>query len=561
MGKFKHPIHIYGAVALGVGSAVRRIGNGRSVTKAVRLAVAFYLLWLGFPSVGFANRSIVKNTIGIQQQATIKAGKSSSKIPQTKVGSAKTSVVTKKIASQSSSPSAALKPVRKDTATKIIPQKQFQKITKTSMKVLKTVVPKSTLPKNQTVASKTTTAKSVAIISKKGAAMVPSKAFIQKSPVASKVKAQASSNASSTKVLLKSLQAVPPKQNTSKAILKPSAIQPKTSIPSTSGGICKLSPALPVKPAHSAFPVNTSVRLSDVAKQLRLTYSVKGQSIVLSDGRHCFEFQSGTKEAIFERIKIFLSYPIEAQPIPTMQLKKQVHQLRSVSPEYLIRTADVETVIKPLLFPKNFVKKRVKIIVIDPGHGGKADGTVQNGVKEKLLTLKTSQLLASKLEKLEKGYRYTVHLTRNKDTDVSLSQRSEDANNNHADLFISIHYNSAPSEQARGIEIFTFPLTGCPSSDHVVTKEFVPMPINAFDGQNSLLGWSVQEKIIRSIGSVDRGVKRKHLGVLRELNCPGILIECGFLSNPKEAKACNSADYQEKLTQAIANGIRAYNGG
>ena len=92
------------------------------------------------------------------------------------------------------------------------------------------------------------------------------------------------------------------------------------------------------------------------------------------------------------------------------------------------------------------------------------------------------------------------------------------------------------------------------------TKEFMPMPINAFDGQNSLLGWQIQSKIIQRTGAVDRGVKRQRLKVLRKLNCPGILIECGFLSNPEEAKACNTDNYQQKLTQAIADGIRAYNG-
>ena len=243
-------------------------------------------------------------------------------------------------------------------------------------------------------------------------------------------------------------------------------------------------------------------------------------------------------------------------PMPTTRLKKLAHQLRLVTPEYRIRTADVESILKPLLFPQNFVKRRAKTIVIDPGHGGKAEGTVQNGLEEKLLTLKTAQLLAGKLRSMG----YIVYLTRTSDIDVSLSQRSLFANMKHADLFVSVHYNSAPSEQARGIEVFGFPLAGSPSSDHIVTKEFNSMPINAFDGQNSLLGWQVQQKIIQNTGSVDRGVKRKRLGVLRELNCPGILIECGFLSHPTEAKACNSADYQEKLTRAIADGIRAYNG-
>ncbi|MBR1843743.1 MAG: N-acetylmuramoyl-L-alanine amidase [Opitutales bacterium] len=519
------------------------------------LAIVFFSwLWGGFPNIAFAERSAVKNVVGTREQATVKAGKSSLKVSQTKAGAAKTQA-TKKISSQSAPPSAALKSVRKDTATKIIPQKQFQKTTTSSMTVLKTASPKSALSKNSAAISKTTTAKSSAIISKKGTT-ASSKTSVQKSPIVPKVKTQASSNTFNTKGTLKSSQAASPKQTAFKTASKPSITQPKPSVSGTSGGTCKPSPALPVKSTQPAFSLNTSVRLSDVAKQLRLKYSANGQSIILCDGRHRFEFRSGTKEAMFDGIKIFLSFPIETPPMPTTRLKKLAHQLRLVTPEHRIRTADVENILKPLLFPQNFVKKRAKTIVIDPGHGGKAEGTVQNGLKEKLLTLKTAQLLAGKLRSMG----YVVHLTRTTDADVFLSQRSAFANMKHADLFISIHYNSAPSEQARGIEVFAFPLAGYPSSDQVVTKEFNSMPINAFDGQSSILGWQVQKKIIPNTGSIDRGVKRKRLGVLRELNCPGILIECGFLSHPTESKICNSADYQEKLTRAIADGIRAYNG-
>ena len=507
------------------------------------LAIVFFSwLWGGFPSVAFAGQSTVKNAVGTQKQATVKAGKSSLKIPQTKAGITKASVVTKKVVSPSASQKFA--------------QKQPQKITKAPTTVSNTAFPKVALSKTQTVASKTKTAKSVAITSKKGTT-APSKTSVQKSPIVPKVKTQASSNTFNTKGTLKSPQAVPLKQTALKVTPKQSVIQPKTTVPSTSGGVRALSPVLAAKPIMPAFSLNTSVRLSDVAKQLRLKYSANGQSIILCDGRHRFEFRSGTKEAMFDGIKIFLSFPIETPPMPTTRLKKLAHQLRLVTPEHRIRTADVENILKPLLFPQNFVKKRAKTIVIDPGHGGKAEGTVQNGLKEKLLTLKTAQLLAGKLRWMG----YVVHLTRTTDADVFLSQRSAFANMKHADLFISIHYNSAPSEQARGIEVFAFPLAGYPSSDQVVTKEFNSMPINAFDGQSSLLGWQVQKKIIQNTGSVDRGVKRKRLAVLRELNCPGILIECGFLSHPTESKICNSADYQEKLTRAIADGIRAYNGG
>ena len=507
------------------------------------LAIVFFSwLWGGFPNIAFAERSIVKNFVGTQEQVTAKAGQGSLKIAQTKSGITKASVITKKVTSPSVLPKFA--------------QKQHQKITKTSTTVSKTAFPKASLSKTQSVASKTTTAKNVAVTSKKSTAVASSKVPVQKSTVASNVKAQASSNTFNTKGTLKSPQAVPLKQTALKVTPKQSVIQPKTTVPSTSGGVRALSPVLAAKPIMPAFSLNTSVRLSDVAKQLRLKYSANGQSIILCDGRHRFEFRSGTKEAMFDGIKIFLSFPIETPPMPTTRLKKLAHQLRLVTPEHRIRTADVENILKPLLFPQNFVKKRAKTIVIDPGHGGKAEGTVQNGLKEKLLTLKTAQLLAGKLRSMG----YVVHLTRTTDADVFLSQRSAFANMKHADLFISIHYNSAPSEQARGIEVFAFPLAGYPSSDQVVTKEFNSMPINAFDGQSSILGWQVQKKIIPNTGSIDRGVKRKRLAVLRELNCPGILIECGFLSHPTESKACNSADYQEKLTRAIADGIRAYNG-
>ena len=514
-------------------------------SSVLRFAITIFLwLWVNFPNVAFAERSVVKNVVGTRKQAIVKAGQGSLKITQTKAGATQAFVMTKKATSPSVSQKFA--------------QKQPQKITKTSTTVSKTAFPKVALSKNPVAASKTTTAKSSAITFKKGTA-ISSKASVQKSTVSSNVKAQASSNTFNTKGTLKSPQAVPLKQTALKVTPKQSVIQPKTTVPSTSGGVRALSPVLAAKPIMPAFSLNTSVRLSDVAKQLRLKYSVNGNTILLSDGKNknCFEFQSSTKEAKFNGIKIFLSFPIEKQSVPMTRIKKLVHRLELLTEEYRIRTADVESILKPLLFPQNFVKKRAKTIVLDPGHGGKAEGTVQNGLKEKLLTLKTAQLLAGKLRSMG----YVVHLTRTTDTDVSLIQRSAFASMKHADLFISIHYNSAPSEQARGIEVFAFPLAGSPSSDQVVTKESNSMPINAFDGQNSLLGWQVQQKIIQNTGSVDRGVKRKRLGVLRELNCPGILIECGFLSNPDEAKACNSADCQEKLTRAIADGIRAYNGG
>lgn len=294
--------------------------------------------------------------------------------------------------------------------------------------------------------------------------------------------------------------------------------------------------------------------LSHFAKQNGLKYVCKGTQVQLSNEKHRLVFTVGTKETILDGVKVFLSFPVDLQQASVSGFRKIVHRLQWIAPEYRIRTVDAQYVIKPILSSQGLRQKIVKRIVIDPGHGGKADGTVQNGLKEKTLTLRTARLLAEKLRRM----RYLVELTRTTDIDVSLTQRSYFANVRHADLFVSIHYNSAPSQKACGIETYAYPIEGTPPTHQVLPKDQTVADINRFNAQNAQLAWSVQKQIVSILKPVDRGVKRMYLGVLKNLKRPGILIECGFLSNPNEAKACTHSAYQEKLTRAIAEGIRAY---
>jgi N-acetylmuramoyl-L-alanine amidase len=198
------------------------------------------------------------------------------------------------------------------------------------------------------------------------------------------------------------------------------------------------------------------------------------------------------------------------------------------------------------------------VIVIDPGHGGSNTGTrsILDGRFEKEFTLDWAKRLAPLLE--TNGW--TVFLTRTNDTDVSLSNRVAFAEAHHADLFISLHFNSAsPDKKQNGLETYCLTPTGMPST---LTRGFSDiwsenLPNNSFDAQNLQLAVKLHSALLRATGEEDRGVRRaRFIGVLRGQKRPAILIEAGYLSNPHEAKMIESADYRQKLAEAFANAFK-----
>lgn len=174
-------------------------------------------------------------------------------------------------------------------------------------------------------------------------------------------------------------------------------------------------------------------------------------------------------------------------------------------------------------------------ICIDPGHGGSDPGACNGQYQEKTYALGMALRLGEELAK--KGYE--VLYTRRSDSYISLSGRSQTANNGEADLFISIHLNSAATIQANGIE------TLCYSKS----------------GESGKLAKAVQAKLISATGAVDRGVKeRTDLAVLKGTKMPAILVETGFISNYTEMKKLITVDYQEKIVGAIVTGVEEYLG-
>ena len=179
-----------------------------------------------------------------------------------------------------------------------------------------------------------------------------------------------------------------------------------------------------------------------------------------------------------------------------------------------------------------------EMIVIDAGHGGHDTGSVSQTHRyvEKQLALDTARWLRSYLEEL--GYR--TKMTREGDQFVALADRAKIANDLHAALFVSVHYNHCPSQEPHGIEIFTY-------REH--TKRSV---------ESTKLAEQVSTHIVKYTGMWSRGVKQGNLAVVRETAMPAILVEAGFLSNPREREKLKDPKHQKAIAWGIAKGIDHY---
>ncbi|QYY36899.1 N-acetylmuramoyl-L-alanine amidase [Ruficoccus sp. ZRK36] len=227
--------------------------------------------------------------------------------------------------------------------------------------------------------------------------------------------------------------------------------------------------------------------------------------------------------------------------------------------QLMISKRDYDTTIRPLLTPTQFqpVPKLYRI-VIDPGHGGKDPGAQNThlGVNEKTLTLDVAKRLKRKLE----SYGYKVELTRETDKFISLSSRPAYANRVDADLFVSIHFNAVGDSSVSGVETYamTPPYLPSTSSSKLTASARKSYPGNKNDPWNTLAAYFIQSAMVRELGADDRGLKRARFAVLKDLNCPGILVEGGFLSNSAEARRLKTTAGREKLADALVEGILLY---
>lgn len=183
-----------------------------------------------------------------------------------------------------------------------------------------------------------------------------------------------------------------------------------------------------------------------------------------------------------------------------------------------------------------------KIITIDPGHGGRDPGTIHNKIMEKNLNLEISLLLEKEL--LNKGA--TVYMIRRSDIDLSsiydskkkrgdLYRRIKKIKENKSDMYISIHINWYKNSYYKGAEVL----------------------YNNINPNNKLLATKIMTEFKNNLNS-SRNITTTNLYMYKNITTPGVLVECGYLSNYEERKNLVDLSYQRRIAKIITSGIVNY---
>ena len=225
------------------------------------------------------------------------------------------------------------------------------------------------------------------------------------------------------------------------------------------------------------------------------------------------------------------------------------YKVRFLKGEFHLEQSDFTYFLDPILRAKNIPKRKVKTIMLDPGHGGKDQGTEQNGTKEKNLNL----LLAKRIRSILRKRGYTVVMTREKDQDLTLQDRSKLCAAKKPDLFISIHCNAHDKADISGVEVWIANPSGVPS--YGTTTLGKDLPGTKFHAQNALLSYLALKSLVKATKAADRGVRRKQFYVISHSPAPSMLVEFGFLSNEAERKKMLTSAYQDKLCAALCDAI------
>jgi N-acetylmuramoyl-L-alanine amidase len=321
----------------------------------------------------------------------------------------------------------------------------------------------------------------------------------------------------------------------------------------------RAAPSRPGAPAAEKAPANRPpirrigrvehVALTDAARVLGLSFTAEdqGRRATLKGSGITASFEAESREATLNGLRLFLGEPV-ALAGGVLSLSR----------------ADFERAVAPVLRPGFGLDPRPapKVIVLDAGHGGNDPGRVNASLKvnEKTLTLD----VARRARRLLEADGFKVVLTRESDTFIALPQRAAAANLVQADAFVSIHFNALPQDaRTSGVEVYTFPPRGLRSTNSwspgaKEDAEHHASPVHRVDGWSALLAHALHGRLVGDLKAPDRGRKLMHLAVLRPLQAPGVLVECGFLTSEAEARRIATPAYRQQLAVALAAGIRDY---
>jgi N-acetylmuramoyl-L-alanine amidase len=230
-----------------------------------------------------------------------------------------------------------------------------------------------------------------------------------------------------------------------------------------------------------------------------------------------------------------------------------------------VAAIDLNSAIHPVLFPpRQSAGHKIRNVVLDPGHGGKDPGNMEGrrAAGTQRVEKHYALLLSQEVRDLLVRAGLNASLTRTKDTTLDLPERPDIARRRGADLFVSLHFNSADGAGASTVEgAETYCLTPASASSTNARGQgggAGAVSGNRFDAKNMLLAFQVQKALTAQAGSADRGVRRARFAVLAGATVPAVLVEAAFMTHPADAKRIYDPVQRRKLAQAIVDGILAY---
>ena len=270
-----------------------------------------------------------------------------------------------------------------------------------------------------------------------------------------------------------------------------------------------------------------------------------------------------------------IALPAPALTLPTLS-KSSARSKRKVTPAATF--PDVREASPTASGDRSLIRAlglKIGKIVIDPGHGGHDTGTIgPNGLEEKDLVLDVGRRLG-KLLQARLGA--DVVYTRKDDTFIPLESRTSIANQEQADLFVSIHANSSRDPDARGVETYYLNFTSSPEALDVAARENAASDKSIHELQDLVKKIALKEKIeesrefasnvqralhtglaVKSPGIRDRGVKKAPFIVLIGANMPSILAEISFVSNPGDERRLETSEYRQRIAESLYRGISKY---
>ncbi len=301
-------------------------------------------------------------------------------------------------------------------------------------------------------------------------------------------------------------------------------------------------------PGAGRAPVDSStgleyVRISDWARSnnLEMRWLKKDETFQLTNRNAKIVLTVDSREAQINGIVIWLNFPV-ADRNGSLCMTKM----------------DMQYTFQPILTPpRQRSPAPIKLICLDPGHGGKDPGNFVGSNQEKKYNL----LLAQEVSRLLARAGLKSFYTRSRDTYIELPDRADIAKSRNADLFVSLHFNAASSsrETVQGTEVFCLTPAGARSTNTQGEPGHTGWCTgNRNNDKNMWFAYQMQRALTRTWAEEDRGIRRARFAVLRDITMPGILIEAGFMSHPTEGKKIFDSKYRTQLAQTIVNGILAY---